>query len=105
MDAISNIRSALYRTARSELGKGDPAYLDDNTIVFHGDPVLALQCFFALRNHGILPVAGGYLDQPAALMRDINQITAMFNEAFEEANKENHQEAFDEVDGVKLDMF
>jgi hypothetical protein len=28
----------------------------------------------AWKNHGVLPVAGGYLDQPATIMNDINTV-------------------------------
>lgn len=42
---------------------------------------------FAYQTHGTLPLAGGYLDQPGQLMRDINRTLVIVARKGEEARE------------------
>lgn len=39
-----------------------------------------IEMALAWKNHGVLPVAGGYLDQPATIMADINTVLVKMRE-------------------------
>ena len=58
-----------------------------------------------LRNHGILPAAGGYLDQPADIMADIRMLTVLFNDEFAAAQQQTHRGEFNDIDKEFPAMF
>jgi hypothetical protein len=55
---------------------------------FESDYETVKRCALALKNYGLLPCAGGVLDQPAALWDDINQWLALYYERIEDQRNE-----------------
>jgi len=75
-----HIRQSLVMAAKTDLGHDtDPADLVED-FGFHHNPREVLGCWYALRNWGVLPVAGGWLDQPLTLRDDLQTIQAIYNE-------------------------
>lgn len=56
----------------------------ENEIRFHYPFQAVLDCAVAYMQHGILPGAGGWLDQDEALMTDIRLCLAMLGDAMEQ---------------------
>ena len=75
-----HVRAALIQAAKADIGQEtDPAELVED-FGFNHDPREVLSCWFALRNWNVLPVAGGWLDQPLMLRDDLNTLQAIYNE-------------------------
>lgn len=56
---------------------------------------MTIDTWFAYRNYGVLPFAGGLLDQPSPWWRDIRMCEAIYNYAYKN-HKDNQQRADDE---------
>lgn len=74
--------------ARLELGLDKPHIPDWSFEGFNLPYDLVRDSWYAYHRHGILLVAGGYLDQPAGWWADMQTCEALFNTRYEENRPE-----------------
>ena len=57
----------------------------------------ALSAYFALINWGVLPYAGGWLDQPIKWREDLQTLQAVYNERIDELQQKTQPVLFEPV--------
>jgi hypothetical protein len=78
-------------SARAEMGLPPleaPTPFDENSFGLNYPIQYIMQTWSMLRNHGILPRAGGFNDQDARWIEDIMQINALYASVVEEIRPE-----------------
>lgn len=102
------VRLSMTHAAKVDLGHDtDPAEIVED-FGFNHDPHEVIGCWYALRNWGVLPVAGGWLDQPLALRDDLYTLQAIYNEEVDTLRQRiatvNDFEFYDDDTGAKIEL-
>lgn len=77
--------------ARRNLDLDKPSVKDWDFNGFHYPYDLVYDLYLAYRDHGILMVAGGYMDQPPEYWRDMRTCEALYNTRYVENLPEYEQ--------------
>jgi hypothetical protein len=105
-----HVRAALRKAVAADRGRPIPRDDDDGErdFGFYHPAETVLSVWFALRNWKVLPVAGGWLDQPEAWQHDILMAQTVYNDEWDQdadGDGPTVDDLLSDADAPRLKMF